>query len=59
MKKKKFRNDKAIKGGFDSHFVGITRKDKHAPKDVMQSDFYELVLEKNEQVLPIAIVHFK
>jgi len=53
------RLDKSLKPGFDSHFIGVSRKIGYQAAPDSQSDFYELVVKEESQVLPIGILYFK
>ena len=54
------RVDKAIKSGYDSHFVVIRKKAKfHAVNDPTEYDLYELVLKEPRQILPVCRVYFQ
>jgi len=54
------RTDKAIKNGYDSHFIGVSLEmNYNVPEIVKESNYYELVLSSHKQVLPLAVVYFK
>jgi hypothetical protein len=54
------RRDKALKGGFDSHFVQVSRADGfHAAKDLNRFDFSELVVKNDAQIIPVCLVYFR
>ena len=50
------RLDKALKAGFDAHFVQISPPSYLA---TLNGDYSELVVKEEHQVLPVAIVYFK
>ena len=54
------RVDKAIKGGYDSHFVVVRKKTCfQAVNDPTAYDLFELVLKEPRQILPVCRVYFK
>jgi len=53
------RNDKALKNGFDSHFICVSENNGFQAVNVDGRKFSELVVKEETQVLPLGIVYFK
>ena len=53
------RLDKALRPGFDAHFVRVSQAESfHTAVNPAHYDFSELVLKEERQVLPLALVYF-
>jgi len=53
------RNDKALKDGFDSHFIAVSEKEYYHAVKAKDATYFELVVKEETQVVPYAVIYFK